>query len=159
MRSKSTVSFAWATSALIAARSEAQRFARSAFDIHCEIALLKSPRRKKAGNIDGKKGVIVPLAGCPASYRITTSDPMGFRSRADFAGSAIYPNLKAFLDLDGCARRYFRIDVTLIRDHDGAAGPRVLRLDEAARLRCVPDARLGPQAREADSRAWGSAYP
>ena len=35
----------------------------------------------------------------------------------------------------------------------------MLRLDEAARLRCVPDARLGPQAREADSRAWGSAYP
>jgi hypothetical protein len=26
----------------------------------------------------------------------------------------------------------------------------VFRLDEAARLRCVPDARLGPQAREAN---------
>ena len=35
----------------------------------------------------------------------------------------------------------------------------MFRLDEAARLRCVPDARLGPEAREADSRAWGSAYP
>jgi hypothetical protein len=30
------------------------------------------------------------------------------------------------------------IDVTLIRDHDGIVGQRVLRLDEAARLRCVP---------------------
>ena len=38
----------------------------------------------------------------------------------------------------GRTRRLLPYDVTLIRDHDGAAGPRVLRLDEAARLRCVP---------------------
>ena len=101
MRSKSAVSFAWVTSALIAARSEAQRFACSAFDIHCEIALLKSPRRKKAGNIDRKKDVIVPLAGCPASYRITPSDPTGFRSRAPICREC---ESKNFLDLDGCAR-------------------------------------------------------
>ena len=102
MRSKSAAFFAWVTSALIAARSEAQRFACSAFDIHCEIALLKSPRRKKAGNIDRKKGVIVPLAGCPASYRITPSDPTGFRSRAPICREC---ESKNFLDLDGCARR------------------------------------------------------
>ena len=90
MRSRSAVSFAWVTSASIAARSEAQRFASSAFDIHCEIALLKSPRRKKAGNIDREKGVIVPLAGCRAFYRITPWDPDGFQiARADLPGLRI----------------------------------------------------------------------
>jgi hypothetical protein len=67
MRSKSTVSFARVTSTLIAARSEAQRIARSAFDINRQIALLKSPRRKGAGNIDKKKRVIVPLGPHPPS--------------------------------------------------------------------------------------------
>ena len=71
----------------------------------------------------------------------------------------VNPRSELVLELRARARRYFHIDVTLIRDHDRVVGQHVLRLDEAARLRCVPDARLGPQAREADSRAWGSPYP